>query len=125
VFVHEDYAGDRAGYGYHLPARSSAFHGSFSNAFLQVRTLLERLEDGREEIMKWSVGDRFCVEPGGGFDEHLWGKHGTVIEICKTVDGRGMIRASMDKPSQHFTVPIVVRVFCSYEDEFDRAVNPI
>lgn len=27
--------------------------GSFSNAFLQVRTLLERLEDGRTEIMKW------------------------------------------------------------------------
>jgi hypothetical protein len=27
--------------------------GSFSNAFLQVRTLLERLEDGREEIKKW------------------------------------------------------------------------
>ncbi len=27
--------------------------GSFSNAFLQVRTLLERLEDGREEVIKW------------------------------------------------------------------------
>lgn len=27
--------------------------GSFSNAFLQVRTLLERLEDGRTEIQKW------------------------------------------------------------------------
>lgn len=27
--------------------------GSFSNAFLQVRTLLERLEEGRREAMKW------------------------------------------------------------------------
>ena len=27
--------------------------GSFSNAFLQVRTLLERLEDGRTEMLKW------------------------------------------------------------------------
>lgn len=27
--------------------------GSFSNAFLQVRTLLERLEEGRREILKW------------------------------------------------------------------------
>lgn len=27
--------------------------GSFSNAFLQVRTLLERLEEGRREVMKW------------------------------------------------------------------------
>jgi len=27
--------------------------GSFSNAFLQVRTLLERLEDGRTEVLKW------------------------------------------------------------------------
>lgn len=27
--------------------------GSFSNAFLQVRTLLERLEEGRETIMEW------------------------------------------------------------------------
>lgn len=27
--------------------------GSFSNAFLQVRTLLEKLEDGRNEVMKW------------------------------------------------------------------------
>jgi len=27
--------------------------GSFSNAFLQVRTLLEKLEDGRTEVLKW------------------------------------------------------------------------
>jgi hypothetical protein len=27
--------------------------GSFSNAFLQVRTLLERLEEGRGELLKW------------------------------------------------------------------------
>lgn len=27
--------------------------GSFSNAFLQVRTLLERLEEGRGEVLKW------------------------------------------------------------------------
>lgn len=27
--------------------------GSFSNAFLQVRTLLERLEEGRNEVLKW------------------------------------------------------------------------
>lgn len=27
--------------------------GSYSNAFLQVRTLLERLEEGRREVMKW------------------------------------------------------------------------
>lgn len=27
--------------------------GSYSNAFMQVRTLLERLEDGRTEVMKW------------------------------------------------------------------------
>lgn len=27
--------------------------GNFSNAFLQVRTMLERLEEGRNEIMKW------------------------------------------------------------------------
>jgi hypothetical protein len=27
--------------------------GSFSNAYLQVRTLLERLEEGRNEILKW------------------------------------------------------------------------
>lgn len=27
--------------------------GSFSNAFLQVRTLLEKLEEGRSEVMKW------------------------------------------------------------------------
>lgn len=27
--------------------------GSFANAFLQVRTLLERLEDGRREVMRW------------------------------------------------------------------------
>src|SRR5690606_29017346 len=27
--------------------------GSLSNAFLQVRTLLERLEDGRSEVMRW------------------------------------------------------------------------
>jgi len=27
--------------------------GNFSNAFLQVRTLLEKLEDGRTEVLKW------------------------------------------------------------------------
>lgn len=27
--------------------------GSYSNAFLQVRTLLERLEEGRREVLKW------------------------------------------------------------------------
>jgi hypothetical protein len=27
--------------------------GNFSNAYLQVRTLLERLEEGRNEVMKW------------------------------------------------------------------------
>ena len=27
--------------------------GSFSNAFLQVRTLLEKLEEGRSEVMNW------------------------------------------------------------------------
>jgi len=77
-------------------------------------------------ISPWNPGDRFRVKFDGSFDQHLWGKTGTVLDVYPSQNGSEFfVKASMDNPSKHHKYPLVVRVFGSYMIDFDNAVEKI
>jgi hypothetical protein len=72
----------------------------------------------------WQPGDRFRVKHDVDFAEHLWGKTGTVLDVCSSCNGEDLfVKVAMDKPSKHPKYPIEVRVFVAYMIDFDNAVE--